>query len=47
MDTILETRCGQPPVSNCYYVGGRGYLVTWDCWASLGTDPTCSYRKVL
>jgi hypothetical protein len=39
--------CGEDLVSNCYYVGGKGYLVTWDCWASLGTKPTCSYRKVL
>lgn len=40
-------QCGQPLVSNCYYIGGRGYLVTWDCWASLGMNPTCRYRKVL
>ena len=40
-------QCGEELVSNCYYVGGKGYLVTWDCWASLGKDPTCRYRKVL
>ena len=40
-------QCGDDLVSNCYYVGGRGYLVTWDCWASLGSQPTCNYRKVL
>lgn len=39
--------CGEALVSNCYYVGGRGYLVLHECWASLGTNPTCSYRKVL
>ena len=40
-------QCGEELVSNCYYVGGKGYLVTWDCWASLGKEPTCNYRKVL
>lgn len=40
-------QCGQPVVSNCYYVGGRGYLITHECWASLGEKPTCTYRKVL
>ena len=42
--------CGGPLVSNCYYVGGKGYLVTWDCVNSLKefADPiTCHYRKVL
>jgi len=40
-------QCGEELVSNCYYVGGRGYLVVWDCWASLQGDDTCTYRKVL
>ncbi len=40
-------QCGQPVVSNMYYVGGRGYLVIWECWHSLGEKPTCTYRKVL
>ena len=40
-------QCGDSLISNCYYVGGRGYLVTWECWASLNENPTCSYRKVL
>ncbi len=40
-------QCGESLISNCYYVGGRGYLVVWDCWASLYENPTCSYRKVL
>lgn len=40
-------QCGESLISNCYYVGGRGYLVVWDCWASLNENPTCSYRKVL
>ena len=39
--------CGEPLVGNCYYVGGRGYLIVWQCWASLGPAPTCQYRKVL
>jgi hypothetical protein len=40
-------QCGDDLVSNCYYVGGRGYLICWDCWASLKPTPTCTYRKVL
>ncbi len=40
-------QCGEPVVSNCYYVGGKGYLITNECWASLMENPTCSYRKVL
>jgi hypothetical protein len=40
-------QCGEPLVSNCYYVGGKGYLVCWECLGSLGEHPTCSYRKVL
>ncbi len=40
-------QCGAAVVSNCYYVGGRGYLVVWECWASLGEKPACAYRKVL
>jgi hypothetical protein len=39
--------CGDELVSNLYYLGGKGYLLRWECWASLGDDPTCSYRKVL
>jgi hypothetical protein len=39
--------CGDDLVSNCYYVGGRGYLIAWECWASLGDNPKCNYRKVL
>ena len=40
-------QCGDDLVSNCYYVGGRGYLVCWECWSSLGDQPACSYRKIL
>jgi hypothetical protein len=40
-------RCGEELVSSCYYVSGRGYLVLWECWASLRSDPTCDYRRVL
>ena len=40
-------QCGGQLVSNCYYVGGQGYLVTWECWESLQADPTCTYRRVL
>jgi hypothetical protein len=39
--------CGDHLVSNCYYVGGRGYIICWECWASLGERPTCNYRKVI
>ena len=40
-------QCGDELVSNCYYVGGRGYLVYWECWSSLGENPSCAYRKVI
>ena len=39
--------CQDDVVSNCYYVGGRGYLILLECWGSLGAVPTCDYRKVL
>lgn len=39
--------CGEEVVSNAYYVGGRGYLIRMECWASLGESPTCEYRRVL
>jgi hypothetical protein len=39
--------CGDDLVSNLYYVGGKGYLVRWECWSSLGEDPNCEYSRVL
>lgn len=41
--------CGEHLVSNCYFVGGKGYLIFLECWASLGdpSERTCDYRKVL
>lgn len=39
--------CGEDTVSNAYYVGGKGYLLFVECWASLGEQPTCSYRQVV
>jgi hypothetical protein len=39
--------CGDHLVSNCYYVGGRGYIICWECWSSLNDRPTCNYRKVI
>lgn len=38
--------CGQPVVSNTYWTG-RGYVIRWECWASLGEQPTCEFRRVL
>lgn len=40
-------QCGDELVSNCYYVGGQGYLICWECWSSLGENPVCAYRKVI
>ena len=40
-------RCGDQLVANSYYVGGKGYLIVHECWASLGETPSCTYRKVL
>ena len=39
--------CGDDLVSNLYYIGGKGYLLVWQCWSSLGESPTCRYQKVL
>jgi hypothetical protein len=39
--------CGEEVVSNCYYVGGKGYIIVWECWGSLGDAATCDYRRVL
>jgi hypothetical protein len=39
--------CGDDVVSNLYYVGGKGYLLKWQCWSSMGENPTCAYEKVL
>lgn len=39
--------CGESMVSNCYYIGGKGYKIVHECWASLGEKPTCSYRRPL
>lgn len=39
--------CGDDLVSNMYYIGGKGYLVIWECWGSLSAQPGCEYRRVL
>jgi hypothetical protein len=39
--------CGDDLVSNLYYIGGKGYLMIWECWSSLGENPRCTYRRVL
>lgn len=39
--------CGEPLISNMTYVGGRGYLVVWECWGAMAEQPTCTYRRVL
>jgi len=39
--------CGDDLVSNLYYIGGKGYLLCWECWGSLGENPACRYRRVL
>ena len=39
--------CGELLVSNCYYIEGKGYLIVWECWASLKARPSCAYRRVL
>jgi hypothetical protein len=40
--------CGDDLVSNLYYIGGKGYLMVWECWSSLGEEPRrCQYRRVL
>lgn len=39
--------CGAELVSNSYYIGGKGYILVWECWQRLGPSPTCDYRRVL
>jgi hypothetical protein len=39
--------CDEEVVSNVYYIGGKGYIIVWECWASLGENPTCDYRRTL
>lgn len=48
-DTVRGTcpHCGDAVVSRLYYHPGRGYIVCWECRSSLGTSPTCAYRRVL
>lgn len=39
--------CGDDVVSNVYHVGGKGYIIVWECWGSLQwPNPTCDYRRV-
>lgn len=39
--------CQSPVVSNLYYVGGRGYLLKWECWRSLSDPKECTYSRVV
>jgi len=39
--------CGGSLVSNLYYIGGRGYVVRWECWEALRPTPTCAYKVIL
>jgi len=39
--------CGDELVSNLYYIGGRGYIIRWECWGSLQENPQCQYKRVL
>ncbi len=40
--------CGDDLVSNMYYIGGRGYVLAWECWTALTHDNAdCAYRRVL
>lgn len=39
--------CGDFVVSNTYYIDGRGYLIAWECAASLSEPVTCDYRRIL
>ena len=43
----ITVPAGEDVVSNCYYVGGKGYIIVWECWASLSDTATCDYRRVL
>jgi len=38
--------CGEEVVSNYHYIGGKGHVVIWECWASI-QGKGCDYRRVL
>jgi hypothetical protein len=42
-------RCGAPVVSNLYHVGGKGYILRWECWQAIGPEEAriCDWRRVL
>lgn len=40
-------KCKAPLVSNLYYVGGKGYIIRWECWESLSIDGVCDYVYVV
>ena len=41
--------CGSPVVSNCWRVGGKGYVIIHHCWNALGPveERTCDYQRPL
>lgn len=40
-------KCGGDLVSNLYYIGGRGYVLRYECWGSLVDPTTCDYKRTL
>lgn len=39
--------CGEWLYAALYYMGGRGYLMAWECEGNFGDPATCNYRRVL
>lgn len=39
--------CKEDLVSNCYYHQNRGYQILTQCWGSLGSYPTCTFRRTI
>jgi hypothetical protein len=39
--------CSGAVIANYYHVGGRGYVLLWECWEALGEEPVCHYRRPL
>lgn len=39
-------QCGAPVVSNCYYIGGRGFVIVLECWEALRSPAACTFRQV-
>lgn len=40
-------KCGLPVISECVYVGAKGYRIMWRCWGAKAVPATCDYERTL